>query len=129
MDYLIVSQLLSDSKKTEFFDLNDLSDFQNELSQKIYKNIPKKKDVLKANGFSPHFAVIVDNVIALVISCTSAYLAWSCNKKLFWSQRVALTVLAFLFGMFYLVYSISFITTQCSRDNINFTTVAVSPPS
>ena len=43
MDYLIVSQLLSDSKKTEFFDLNDLSDFQNELSQKIYKNIPKKK--------------------------------------------------------------------------------------
>ena len=43
MDYLIVSQLLSNSKKTEFFDLDNLSDFKNKLSQKIYKNIPKKK--------------------------------------------------------------------------------------
>lgn len=132
MDYIIASRLLNDRKssdKTEYFDLDDLSEFQNELSQTMYKNITEKKDLLKENGFSPHVVVMVDNVIALIISCTSAYLAWSCNSKLLLSERIGMTVLAFLFGMFYLVYSISFITSQCSKDNINFTTVAVAPPS
>ena len=107
MDYIIASRLLSDRKgKTEHFDVDDLTDFQNKLSETMYKNITVKKDLLKENGFSPHFVVMTDNVIALIISCTSAYLAWSCNSKLLLNERIGLTVLAFLFGMFYLVYSI-----------------------
>ena len=129
MDYIIASRLLSDRKgKTEHFDLDDLTDFQNKLIETMNKNITVKKDLLKENGFSPHFVVMTDNVIALIISCTSAYLAWSCNSKLLLNERIGLTVLAFLFGMFYLVYSITFIMSQCSKDNINYTTVAVAPP-
>ena len=132
MDYILASRLLSDKggipKQTEhFFDyLEHLSSFQSELSKSINKH---SKDRLEDNGFSPQLTRAIENIIALTISCTSAYLAWSCNQRLVFGRRLALTVLAFLFGMFYLVYSISFITTQCSKDNINFTAVAVAPPS
>ena len=69
---------------------------------------------------------IISTYIALLISCVSAYLAWSCNRNLSFGKRISITLLAFLFGMFYLVYSIRFITTQCTNDSKSSSVVAVA---
>ena len=69
---------------------------------------------------------IISTYIALLISCVSAYLAWSCNRQLSFGKRVSMTLLAFLFGMFYLVNSIPFITTKCANDVKNPSVIAVS---
>ena len=61
--------------------------------------------------------VLINDIVGLVISCFAAYLAWSCNPSMTFMRRFSHAVLAFLFGMFYLVYSISFITTMCTNSS------------
>jgi len=61
--------------------------------------------------------VLINDIVGFIISCFAAYLAWSCNPTMTFMRRFSHAVLAFLFGMFYLVYSISFITTMCTNSS------------
>ena len=96
------------------------SDKKNETFTSTLKPVPF---VLNPNPFSlipgitDEHMNLISTIVALVISCCSAYLAWSCNKKMSFGQRMSTTILAFLLGMFYLVYSIGFITSQCDTSS------------
>ena len=69
--------------------------------------------------------IIISDLVGFIISCFAAYLSWSCNDKMTFPRRLTYTILAFLFGTFYLVYSISFITTMCTNtSSISVTAVA-----
>jgi len=68
-------------------------------------------------GITDKHIDIISTIVALVISCCSAYLAWTCDKKMPLGQRISTTILAFLLGMFYLIYSIGFITSQCDTSS------------
>ena len=71
--------------------------------------------------------VLINDIVGVIISCFAAYLAWSCNSSMTFMRRLSHAILAFLFGMFYLVYSISFITTMCTNSSaVSITAVSAS---
>ena len=100
--------------------MNDVTDRLHQSSLSMESNGTERKETKNE---------MINNVVAVAISVISAYLAWTCNTKMAFGKRLAMTILAFLFGMFYLVYAISFITTQCSAESVNITSVAVPSPS
>ena len=108
MDVLILNQIRKNvwnsDKKNETFTstLKPVSSFV--LNPNPFSLIP---------GLTDEHMNLISTIIALIISCCSAYLAWSCDKKMPLGQRISTTILAFLLGMFYLIYSIGFITSHC----------------
>ena len=138
MDALLLSHLVSgnqskekftsrnryvenDSARNRYYYLDDVNDFENDIRDNINKRLQQgsqEKEKESVNyGFKMDYATILNNMVGIIISTISAYLAWTCNSKLAFGRRVAFTILAFLFGMFYLVYAISFITSQCGPNN------------
>ena len=118
-----ISEFFTDTTSTSLhnqFDnaVKDLKDIKNKLTQSIGNDF-QPVDILIKKHFSEKYVQIIVDCIAIIISCTSAYLAWTCNKKHDLGRRIAVTVLAFLFGMFYLIYSIVFISSQCSDAPIS----------
>ena len=136
MDALLLSHLVSgnqskekftsrnryvenDSARNRYYYLDDVNDFENDIRDNINKRLQQGSQQEPSKsvnyGFQMDYAAILNNIVGLIISTISAYLAWTCNNKLAFGKRLAFTILAFLFGMFYLVYAISFITSQCGR--------------
>ena len=125
MDMIVIQNAYNAFKKKKenftFDYLEDVNNMENEIGDSIKnrlknsKIIEEVKSELNQNGFSPQFSMIINNIVGLVISIISGYLAWTCSKRLSLGKRISFTILAFLFGMFYLVYAISFITSQCGR--------------
>jgi hypothetical protein len=110
----------NDSARNRYYYLDDVNDIENDIKDNINKRLQdsQQEPAKPINyGFPTDYATILNNLVGFVISTISAYLAWTCNSKLAFGKRLAFTILAFLFGMFYLVYAISFITTQCGSNN------------
>ena len=146
MDYLLLSNKIRNGQKkienysdyisNEFDDVT-VPDENNmyEPSEYSLSDVPneiKKLMKTKKNNSMSNFDLTNFNnnkLIAIAISIISGYLAWSCNSKMAFGKRIAITLLSCLFGMFYIAYAITFITSQCSNEQINMTSVTVNPSS
>jgi hypothetical protein len=135
MDFLYLSNL---KKRENYTDDNyvpeknfSVWDVEGEVMNNVNNQLHQSSLSMESNGTERKETKneTINNVVAVAISVISAYLAWTCNTKMAFGKRLAMTILAFLFGMFYLVYAISFITTQCSGDSVNITSVAAPSPS
>jgi uncharacterized protein (UPF0297 family) len=133
MDYILLSRAMSQNKEDHFTDTIpnisethgfSFSDIKSEIEEDIKNRLENPLQSAKTK-----YSQLVNNIVGIIISCVSAYLAWTCNSKMSFGKRLSMTILAFLFGMFYLVYAISFITTMCSNDGNNVTVTAISAPS
>ena len=116
MDVLMLNQI----RKNMWNSNNKNEHFTNTLKSTPY--ILNPNPFVLIPGITDKHLDIISTIVALVISCCSAYLAWSCDKKMPLGQRISTTILAFLLGMFYLIYSIGFITSQCDTSSTKIIT-------
>ena len=148
MDFAIISRIVKSMTKTEKTHKNSFTDtlpvvtatpsstslsdivlnyLRSRLGNDIQSGTMINTQTSPQSILSGSSTVLINDIVGLVISCFAAYLAWSCNPSMTFMRRFSHAVLAFLFGMFYLVYSISFITTMCTNSSaVSITAVSAS---
>ena len=127
MDVLIINQIRKNvwnsDKKNETFTstLKPVSSFV--LNPNPFSLIP---------GLTDEHMNLISTIIALIISCCSAYLAWSCDKKMPLGQRISTTWSTYLnnntgiftwnvlFNLFYRFYYITLRYIIDKNHNVSF---------
>lgn len=64
----------------------------------------EKKEHFQIGNINISISNIISSVISIAISAFAAYLSWECNRNTHTVLRVVYAVLAFIFGLFYLIY-------------------------
>ena len=106
VNYILLSTALNQTREEKYETLNQssdlsLSDIKNQIEESIINRLQNPIQELKTE--KKDYSEIINTVVGIIISCVSAYLAWTCNSRMAIGKRVSMTILAFLFGMFYLL--------------------------
>ena len=102
MDYILLSRAMSQNKEDHFTDTISnvsethgfsFSDIKSEIEEYIKNRLENPLQSAKTK-----YSQLVNNIVGIIISCVSAYLAWTCNSKMSFGKRLSMTILAFLFS-------------------------------
>jgi len=77
-----------------------------------------KQDKVESFEMNGENIAIIGMIISIIIGAYSAYLSWECNTRHNMSEpmKIVWAILAYMFGLVYLVYYIFFRSDYCSVE-------------